>query len=57
MANVNRVHQAKKQSNFGIGWNDNRVVYIASTKSSQPKILVCCLNKLERKYIQEQQPN
>ena len=36
-----------------VGWNDNRVVYIASSESSEPKGHVRRLNKVERKYSQE----
>ena len=42
--------RAKKQ-------NDSRAVYIASSKSCEPKRLVRCWNKFERKHIREQQPN
>ena len=37
--------------------NKNSKVYITSSKSSEPKRFVRRLNKFERKYIQEQQPN
>ena len=40
-----------------VGLNDNRVVYIASSKFSEPKRFVWHLKKVEGKYIQEQQPN
>ena len=33
------------------------MVYIASSESCEPKRFVRCWNKVERKYIQEQQPN
>ena len=33
------------------------MVYIAFSESFQPKKFVRCWNKVERKYIQEQQPN
>ena len=35
--------------------NDNRAVYIDSSKFSEPKRFVRRLNKVEGKYIQEQQ--
>ena len=38
-------------------WRDNRAVFIASSKTSEPKAFVWRLNKVERNYIQEQQPN
>ena len=40
-----------------VGLNDIRAVYIASSKFSDPKRFVRRLNKVEGKYIQEQQPN
>ena len=40
-----------------VGLNDNRAVYIASSKISEPKRFVRRLNKVEGKYIQEQQLN
>ena len=40
-----------------VGLNDNRAVYIASSKFSEPKRFVRRLNKVEGKYIQEQQSN
>ena len=40
-----------------VGWNNNSVVYIASYESSEPKRYVRRLNKIERKYIQEQKPH
>ena len=39
------------------GYDDNRAVYIAFSESCEPNRFVCCWNKVERKYIQEQQPN
>ena len=39
------------------GLNDNTAVYIASSKFSEPKRFVRDLNKVEGKYIQEQQLN
>ena len=45
-------HQAKKKKSSenltAVGWNNNRMVYIASSKSSKPKILVWHLNKTGR---------
>ena len=40
-----------------VDWNDNRVVYIASSKSYEPKRFARRLKKVERKYIREQQLN
>ena len=40
-----------------VGQNDSRVVYIASSESCEPKRFVRCWNKVEKKYIQEKQPN
>ena len=40
-----------------VGENDSREVYIASSESYVPKRFVRCLNKVERKYSQEQQLN
>ena len=40
-----------------VGLNDKRAVYIASFKFSEPKRFVRRLNKVEGKYIQEQQLN
>ena len=40
-----------------VGLNDNRAVYIASSTFSEPKRFVRCLNKVDGKYIQEQQVN
>ena len=59
VATLNSAHQAKKSSaNLTVvALNDNRVVYIASSKLSEPKRFVRRLNKVERKYIQERQPN
>ena len=57
MVNLNSAHQAKKWSSFDSGWNNIKVVYIASFKSSEPKRFVRHLNKVERKHIQEHQPN
>ena len=55
---MNSVHQAKKgrATLTVVDWNDNREVYIASSESSEPKRFVRRWNKVERKYIQEQQP-
>ena len=39
------------------GYDDSRAVYIAFSESCEPNRFVCCWNKIERKYIQEQQPN
>ena len=48
-------HQARKQCN--VNQDDNRAGYIAFSKSCKPKGFVRCWNKVEIKYIQEQQPN
>ena len=44
-----------------VGWDNNRAAYreayIVSSKSSVPKRFVRRWNKVERKYIQEKQPN
>ena len=40
-----------------VDYNDSRAVYIASSKYFEPKRFVRCWSKVERKYIQEQQPN
>ena len=49
----------KKQSTFHSCWFERkqRVVCIASSKLSEPKRFVHCLNIVEEKYITEQQPN
>ena len=52
-----QLNQAKRKSNFYSGQSNNRVVYIAFTKSSEPKRFVRRLSKVESKYIQEEQPN
>ena len=40
-----------------VGQNDSSVIYIASYKSCEPKRSVQCWNKIEKKNIQEKQPN
>ena len=49
----------KKQFTFHSCWFERkqRVVCIASSKLSEPKRFVHCLNIVEEKYITEQQPN
>ena len=48
----------KKQCNLTVvGLNNNRTVYIASSKFPEPKRFVRRLKKVEGKYIEEQQPN
>ena len=37
--------------------NNSRAVYVVSSEYCKPKRFVRCWNKVERKYIQEQQPN
>ena len=56
---LDRAHQAKKNSETltVVGLNDNREVYIASSKFSEPKKFVRCMNKVEGKYIEKQQLN
>ena len=56
VATLNSAHQTKQLSKFESRWKDNRAVSIAS-KSSESKRFARRLNKVERKYIQEQQPN
>ena len=50
-----RTSSKKKLCNFDL--NDSSAVYIAFSESCEPKRFVWCGNKVERKYIQEQQPN
>ena len=59
MDTLNSTVQVKQKSSVTCvaGQNDSRAVYIASSESCQPKRFVRCCNKIERKYIQEQQPN
>ena len=40
-----------------VGLNNNRAVYLAFSKFSEPKKFVQHLSKVEEKYNQEQQPN
>ena len=57
---LSTVHiKQKKQSTFHSGWFEwqQRGIHIASSKFSEPKKFVCSLSIVERKYIQEQQPN
>ena len=39
-----------------VGCNDSSAIYIASSESCETKRFVGCWNKVEKKYIQEQQP-
>ena len=60
MATLKRAHQAKKQCSVTltvVRQNNSRAVYIASYESCEPKRFSRCCNKVERKYIQEKQPN
>ena len=59
MVAFNSAHQAKKAIYIHSGWfeRQQRGVHIASSKFSEPKKFVCRLSIVERKYIQEQQPN
>ena len=53
-------HTSRKKSSATlttVGLNDNRAVYIASYKSSEPKRFVLRFSKVERDHIQEQHPN
>ena len=50
-------HLAKKQLTCAVGQNDIRAVYIAYSGSFQTKKFVRYWNKVERKYIKDQQPN
>ena len=57
---LSTVHiKQKKQSTFHSDWfeQQQRGVHIASSNFSEPKKIVCRLSLVERKYIQEQQPN
>ena len=49
--------QQKSSVTCAVGQNDIRAVYIGFSESFQPKKFVRCCNKVERKYIQELQPN
>ena len=40
-----------------VGQNDSIAIYIASSESCEPKIIVRCWKKVEKRYVQEQQPN
>ena len=40
-----------------VGWNNNREVYIVSSKYSESKRFVRSWNKVGIKYSQEKQPN
>ena len=40
-----------------VGKNDSSAVYMASSESCETKRFARCWNKIERKYIQKQQPN
>ena len=52
---LTRAHQVTESSRnlTVVGFNDNRAVCVASSKFSEPKRFVGCLNKVEGKYIQE----
>ena len=57
---LSTVHiKQKKQSTCHSDWFEQQQtgVHIASSKFSEPKKIVCRLSLVERKYIQEQQPN
>ena len=55
VATLNSAHQAKIQCD--LDKNNNRAVYMAPSESCELKRFVQCCNKVQRKYIQEQQPN
>ena len=59
MTTLNSAHIKQKSSVIlkVVSWNKSRVVYIASYESCEPKRLSRLCNKVERKYIQEQQRN
>ena len=58
MVTLDSAFQAKKQSNFDSAWLEQQQgVYIASSELCEPKRIVRCWKKVERKYIQEQEPN
>ena len=40
-----------------VGWKDNSAIYIASSESCEPKRFVWRWKKVEKQYVQEQQPN
>ena len=48
--NIEHLMSSKKSSEnlTMVGWNNNRVVNIASSKSSKPKIFVWRLNKIKK---------
>ena len=58
VATLTSTHQAKHSATLTVvSWNYRRMVYIVSSESFEPKRFVQCCNKIERKCIQEQQPN
>ena len=58
MVTFNSAHQAKKkESTFQWFKRQQRGVRIDSSKFSEPKRYFCRLKIIERKYIQEKQPN
>ena len=58
VATLYSTHYAKNCATLAVAsQNNNRAVYIGSSESCKPKRFSLCLNKVERKYIQEQQPN
>ena len=58
VATFNSTQQAKKQCNFDSGWLErHQCGYIAFSESCEPRRFVRYWNKVERKYIQEQQLN
>ena len=53
-----RISSKKSNATLAVvGLNHKRTVYIAFAKFSEPKKFIRLLNKVEEKYIQEQQPN
>ena len=51
------INQERKCNLTVVGLNANKVVCIASSKFFEPKRFVRRLERVEGKYIQEQQPN
>ena len=54
MAILNSAHQAKQQFKFG---SKQHQVYKSSSESGEPNRFSRCWKKVEKKCIQEQQPN
>ena len=56
-ANLTMVGLERQQSGVYSFFHETTTSVHASSKTSEPKILVLRLNKVERNYIQEQEPN